>query len=84
MEWQGTRKHSVRRRFEFARRLLAEASHSVLMHDADVFFKAGGLQRFLSFLSRLGGSVDLAVSDNHRRDEAFDDLNWPFIVTAER
>ena len=83
-QWHGARKYSVRRRFEFARQLLAEGSHSVLMHDADVFFKAGGLQRFLSFLSRLGGSVDLAVSDNHRRDEAFDDLNWGMVWMSHR
>ena len=41
----GARGRSVRQRFHFARQLMAEGRHSVLMHDADVFFRRGGVHR---------------------------------------
>ena len=74
------RKDSVRKRFIYARRLL-DGGQSVLMHDADAFFRPGGLRDLLGYLGVLG-ATDFAVSDNGARDEVFDDLNWGLVWMA--
>ena len=68
-------RQAVRQRFAFARSLLQEGTHSVLMHDADVFFQGGGLPRLLAFLENQS-SMDLVVAPNGRHAGNYDNLNW--------
>ena len=71
---------AVRWRFLYAKQLL-QRGRSVLMHDADVFFRPGGLATVMRWLNRTWESsgMDFAVQDNGRREEAYDDLNWGFV-----
>lgn len=68
---------AVRVRFDFARQALRRGlAASILMHDADVFFRRGGLLAMARLVRSLP-HVDFALSDNGpRRSEAFEDLNW--------
>ncbi len=71
---------AVRIRFDFARRALRRGlAGSLLMHDADVFFRPGGLRAMAQTIDALPPAMDFALSDNGpRRNESFDDLNWGF------
>ena len=70
---------AVRWRFAYARALLTQGQ-SVLMHDADVHFKPGGLAAFFRFSASSDLSAyDFLVQDNGARREAYDDLNWGFV-----
>ena len=68
---------AVRWRFFFAKQLLVRG-RSVLMHDADVFFRPGGLRTMTSSLAH-APSVDFALQHNGRRTDTYDDLNWGFV-----
>ena len=74
----GSQVFAVKIRFDFARRVLRRGlATSLLMHDADVFFRPGGLVAMTRVISALPPTIDFAVSDNGpRRNESFDDLNW--------
>ena len=80
MKWGGHRKQAVRQRFEYARQLLEEGggSHSILMHDGDVFFRPGGLVLMLNFV-RSAASMDFVISHNGHRTVDYDDLNWGMV-----
>ena len=69
---------AVRVRFRFAQQAVRRGfAQSILMHDADVFFRPGGLVKMAQTVLALPPSIDFALSDNGpRRKESFDDLNW--------
>ena len=71
---------AVRWRFLYAKQLL-QRGRSVLMHDADVFFRPGGLAAVMRWLNSTwkSSAMDFAVQDNGRRSESYDDLNWGFV-----
>lgn len=71
----GSRARSVQYRFAYALMLL-ERNHSVLMLDADVFLRTGGMAKLLDFIQHGVGGHDFALMSNNERKEAYDDLNW--------
>jgi len=69
----------VRWRFLYAQQLLRRG-RAVLMHDADVFFRPGGLLAVARWANATGREdLDFAVQHNGGRKEAYDDLNWGFV-----
>lgn len=73
--------NAMRWRFLYAKALLEEGGTSVLMHDADVFFRPDGMQTMLRYLAQMIASPappDFVVQDNARRQQGYDDLNWGY------
>lgn len=83
-----THAHTHTRRFRYAVNLLRRGN-DVLMHDADVFFRPGGLLTTLRLARAQQSSarpVDFLLQPNGRRRESYDDLNWgvAFISSTRR
>jgi len=83
LRWTGSRVRAVQVRFAFALHLL-RIHPSVLMHDADAFFRPGGLELLLTFLASTNAHTqrDFVIQDNVARNEVYDDLNWGFVWMA--
>lgn len=76
--WHENRIHSVKQRFDGALRLLSQGLN-VLMHDADVLFREGGLRTSLQYWSQYHENHDFMVQDNGFRKVNYDGLNWGFV-----
>ena len=76
------RAFAARARFAFARQVLKSsgAEAGLLMHDADLVFRPGGLTTLNDFTNDLPPVIDFAASDNGSpRRESYDDLSWGIV-----
>lgn len=79
--WHRSRVDGIKLRFNGTMDIL-KSGHSVLMHDADVFFTVNSLRAVLDYIDLLQSSPhhspDWVIQHNGRRTTAFDELNLGF------